>query len=737
MRSFLAAALVMLIIVLVVILNIYFFDLSQLSDLKRRLTGEMKAIPCGEDAFTVKDFKKDRLLCLKRLTIEPFLKNQKENKYTERALEFLNHYCGWMTGQDAVPELSVLIEEGKYLMKKYPKSFILYSCCGQVLSNDKDLNKASNILNRALNMWNEQLPSIHKHYIYSCKTSINRKLHRLDKHKARVSMQHEIDAIIESINREEFNQEESPLAYRLLYNTNSSSYGVNPWKTAFHRLAHIRLTRPWLFNMIRGTYEIDEAWEHRGGDVASTVTKEGWSGFEMHLKLAGRVLTEAWEMRPEYPEAAAQMIKVAMAGHAGPGETERLWFDRAVAAQMDYFPAYISFLQSIEPRWGGSHRELEAFSQECLETGRYDTGVPWIYFIAIRKIATELPGNSWRMTYRSKKVRENFNVLFDNYLNEPTRINYKNLILTQKALVNAWQGNYDDILSLLSTMKKRPNLKSGFLGYPVSWYGRNWECVEAEARAFTGPKQDLLVEAEKMEFSKKHKKSIQLYLKVFNYYRDKDEKIYMYLRDRIGALTLGLPAFTINTSVLSAAGEMKNWQVVNFLMEHGADINSQGGTGETILHFACAHGRADLVATLIDKGAELNVLSHHGLSPLHLSLYYKHGDIAKLLIDRGADCHLKNFENGTPLHYATAFGNLEIVKTLLDNGSDIDVQTFDGNTPLLTAAEYGFAEMVKLLMSKGADCGIKLHGEYSPLWIANHRKRFKTAKILSQYGCPE
>ncbi len=47
-----------------------------------------------------------------------------------------------------------------------------------------------------------------------------------------------------------------------------------------------------------------------------------------------------------------------------PGEDARTWFDRAVAAQFDYWPAYQARLVFLQPRWGGSYEEDLALAAE-------------------------------------------------------------------------------------------------------------------------------------------------------------------------------------------------------------------------------------------------------------------------------------------------------------------------------------------------------------------------------------
>jgi hypothetical protein len=78
------------------------------------------------------------------------------------------------------------------------------------------------------------------------------------------------------------------------------------------------------------------------------------------------------------------LITVAKAaGSPGP----RVWFDRAVAAQFDFGPAYTLMIDALLPRWGGSHGEMLRFARECLDTKRFDTCVPMIYGTIVRTIA--------------------------------------------------------------------------------------------------------------------------------------------------------------------------------------------------------------------------------------------------------------------------------------------------------------------------------------------------------------
>ena len=148
---------------------------------------------------------------------------------------------------------------------------------------------------------------------------------------------------------------------------------------------------PWIKAYVAGKCHVSLGWLDRGGSWAYKVTDAGWKGFGKHLSEARRCFVEAYPLHPEFPHIAAEMIPVAMGSSCGNADEERLWFDRAVAAQFDYMHAYSSYLWAIRPRWGGSHEKMLAFGRECLATKRFDTAVPYYFMQVLSDIASELP----------------------------------------------------------------------------------------------------------------------------------------------------------------------------------------------------------------------------------------------------------------------------------------------------------------------------------------------------------
>ena len=175
----------------------------------------------------------------------------------------------------------------------------------------------------------------------------------------------------------------------------------------------------WVMHNLRGQIESRLGWSSRGGDLAYKVTPAGWTGFAEHMDKAREEFVEAWKLRPDQPEAAAQMIDVTMAAGGKDGETVRIWFDRAVAAQFDYWPAYTRLLWAYRPRWGGSIGQMFAFGKVCADTKRYETDVPHGLYEATGDIIHELP--DWRPFFRQPEVAKPIIELSKALAVEPTR----------------------------------------------------------------------------------------------------------------------------------------------------------------------------------------------------------------------------------------------------------------------------------------------------------------------------
>ena len=115
-----------------------------------------------------------------------------------------------------------------------------------------------------------------------------------------------------------------------------------------------------------------------------------------------------------------------------------------------------------------------------------------------------------------------------------------------------------------------------------------------------------------------------------------------------------------------------HWQLCQFLIENGADVNyPQPDTGETPLHSAlCKANRPayDLVIT---------ILLANGANPNRATKPDAETDGFM------RDCRTKA---ETPLHRAAAFGTEQAIQLLLDAGAAIDAKDMNGDSPLSWAS---------------------------------------------------
>ncbi len=148
-------------------------------------------------------------------------------------------------------------------------------------------------------------------------------------------------------------------------------------------------------------------------------------------------------------------------------------------------------------------------------------------------------------------------------------------------------------------------------------------------------------------------------------------------------------------------------QMLEFLLEHGADVNARDKYGLTPLHKAAALGRPAIVAILLAAGADMAIYGTKygviGMYPLHLAAESGFADITELLLAKGADVNARtDGENSvTALHMAAGKNRLDVVKLLLAKGADVNAEDVRKNTPLRWALTGGFDEVADVLRQYG------------------------------------
>ncbi|KAJ7291478.1 hypothetical protein C8J57DRAFT_1458321 [Mycena rebaudengoi] len=176
---------------------------------------------------------------------------------------------------------------------------------------------------------------------------------------------------------------------------------------------------------------------------------------------------------------------------------------------------------------------------------------------------------------------------------------------------------------------------------------------------------------------------------------------------------------TNTRSSLHAASAIGDIAVVQFLIEHGVDVNLEGGKYGTALRAASAKGKAEVVQLLLDNGADVNLQGGHYGTALHAASAQGDITVMQLLLNNGADVNLLGRHYETALQAASAKGDAEVVQLLLDHGADVGAQRGHYGTALNAASAKGKAKVVQLLLAHSASRTINARDGTAPPTVAD------------------
>lgn len=110
-------------------------------------------------------------------------------------------------------------------------------------------------------------------------------------------------------------------------------------------------------------------------------------------------------------------------------------------------------------------------------------------------------------------------------------------------------------------------------------------------------------------------------------------------------------------------------------------------TKKSALHIAAHEGHMQMVEFLLNKGARIDSRDKLLRTPLAMACQAGHAAVAKLLIDNNADPFDKDSSGRSTLHYAVCSASVELCTLLCMSGTDLlHVKDHNGRTPLHYAA---------------------------------------------------
>ncbi len=131
-----------------------------------------------------------------------------------------------------------------------------------------------------------------------------------------------------------------------------------------------------------------------------------------------------------------------------------------------------------------------------------------------------------------------------------------------------------------------------------------------------------------------------------------------------------------------------NLEDIKDFLKNG-DANYSDPLGRTALHLAAMDGNNEIIEILINHGANINAINSDGMPPIFFATTRNLVSTIKLMVKHGATLSFRCEEGYSPLHFAASCGYLETVKVLIEFGVSLNSVNDDGSTPLdLAVAGY-------------------------------------------------
>ncbi len=166
--------------------------------------------------------------------------------------------------------------------------------------------------------------------------------------------------------------------------------------------------------------------------------------------------------------------------------------------------------------------------------------------------------------------------------------------------------------------------------------------------------------------------------------------------------------------------EAGNIEAALELIADGVDVNQPSVDGTTALHWAVYRKEVDLVERLLEQGANPDTSNDYYATPMTVAAVHGEFDIMKALLEAGGDPESANQDGQTLLMAVTRTGHVDTAELLLEHGANVDArENWGGQTALMWAASQSQPDMVQLLVSAGADVDARGKDNAWPRYITS------------------
>lgn len=141
-------------------------------------------------------------------------------------------------------------------------------------------------------------------------------------------------------------------------------------------------------------------------------------------------------------------------------------------------------------------------------------------------------------------------------------------------------------------------------------------------------------------------------------------------------------------------------EVKTIVKNHPDCISHKDEYGFTVLHGLAAEEQHEILQFLIDSGANVNEKNDAGITPIHLAAW---PEVVEILVKNGADLEAKSNTGDTPLICLSAEQESEdVMEALLKAGANVNARNNSGQSALDIAIRREESRKMSLLKKYGA-----------------------------------
>ena len=180
----------------------------------------------------------------------------------------------------------------------------------------------------------------------------------------------------------------------------------------------------------------------------------------------------------------------------------------------------------------------------------------------------------------------------------------------------------------------------------------------------------------------------------------------------------------------------ENVKQIKALISAHTDLEACDEKGVTALMAATAMGNKEIMQLLIQAGAQVNAADENGNTPLLYAVYdFQKKDAVELLLKAGADCQWVNDFQTTPLILAAFNGHDISLQKLIQAGADLEYKGKDERTALMQAVDNFRIGAVQALARAKANLETRDHYSLTPLLLSAFKYDAALTKALIKLKC--